>query len=134
ARIYIVERDRPEQLDRLCSQEPLPLSRNAALQEERSDLIDDAGALADQSLTHAVKRLQVELFNGLRRHKPHRRALHRLSDRLRIPKIVLLSLRVGPNILRRHQSRIVPKRFELATEVMRADTSLHSDQARRHIG
>jgi len=34
---------------------------NAALQQEGANLVDDTGALADQSLTHAVKRLQVEL-------------------------------------------------------------------------
>jgi hypothetical protein len=30
---------------------------NAALQQEGSDLIDDASALTDQPLTHAVERL-----------------------------------------------------------------------------
>jgi hypothetical protein len=35
--------------------QPLP-NRNATLQQEGADLVDDAGALADQSLTHAVER------------------------------------------------------------------------------
>ncbi len=38
------------------------------------------------------------------------------------------------NVLRRHQPGIVTKPFELATEMMRPDTSLHPDQAGRHIG
>ena len=33
--------------------------------QKGADLIDDAGALTDQSLAHAVHRLQVELLNGL---------------------------------------------------------------------
>jgi hypothetical protein len=35
--------------------------RNAAFQQEGTDLINNAGALTDQAFTHAVKRLQVEL-------------------------------------------------------------------------
>src|SRR5262249_28519566 len=31
-----------------------------------------------------MQRLQVELIGGLRRHELHRRALHRLGDRLRV--------------------------------------------------
>jgi hypothetical protein len=33
-----------------------------------------------------------------------------------------------------HQSRIVAKRVELATEMMRTDTGFHADQARGHVG
>jgi hypothetical protein len=39
--------------------------RNAALQQEGADLIDDAGPLADQPLSHPVQCLQVELVGGL---------------------------------------------------------------------
>jgi hypothetical protein len=35
---------------------------NATLQQEGANLVDDTGALADQSLTDGVKRLQVELI------------------------------------------------------------------------
>ena len=81
-----------------------------------------------------MQRLQVELLGGLGRDELHRRALHRLGDRLRIPEVVLLSLRIGTDILRRHQSGIVTKRLEPATEMMRADTGLHADQTRCHVG
>ena len=101
--------------------------RDAALQQKRADLIGDAGALADQPLSHAVQRLQVELIRGLCRHPLHRRPLHRLGDRLRVAEVVLLSLRIGPDVLRRHQPGIVAKAIELATEMMRADTGLHAD-------
>ena len=38
---------------------------DAALQQERTDLIDDAGTLTDQSIADAVQRLKVELIAGL---------------------------------------------------------------------
>jgi hypothetical protein len=40
--------------------------RNPALQQESPNLVDDAGALADQPFAHAVHRLQVELVGRLR--------------------------------------------------------------------
>src|SRR6266702_3043320 len=112
---------------------PLPYG-NAALQQEGSNLIDDAGALTDQTLPHAVERLQVELLGGLGRDELHRRALHRLGDRLRVAEVVLLSLRIRAHVLRRHQPSIVPKYPQLTTEMMRADASLHTDQTRRQVG
>jgi hypothetical protein len=71
--------------------------------------------------------LQVELLGRLRRHKLHRGPLHCFGDSLRVAKVVLLPLRIGPHILGRHQTGIVAKRFELATEMMRADAGLHAD-------
>jgi hypothetical protein len=38
---------------------------DAAFQQKGADLIDDAGALPDQSLAHAVKGLQIKLLGGL---------------------------------------------------------------------
>ena len=96
-------------------------------------MIDDAGALADQPLAHTVQRLQVELIGGLRRHELHRRPLHRLGNRFCVTEVVLLSLRVGPHVLCRHQTGIVAELLQLATEMMRTDTSLHADQAPRHV-
>jgi hypothetical protein len=108
--------------------------RYAALQQEGADLIDDAGALADQALTHTVQRLQVELICGLRRHELHCRPLHRLGDRLRIAEVVLLPLRVGADVLRRHQPGVVAQCFKLPAEMVRADARLRADQTRRHVG
>jgi hypothetical protein len=65
---------------------------NAALQQEGANLINDAGALSDQSLAHPVQRLQVKLIGGLRRHKLHRWTLYRFGNRLRIAEVILLSL------------------------------------------
>ena len=79
-------------------------------------------------------RTQVELIGGLRRYELHRWSLHRLGDCLRVAEVVLLSLRVGPYVLRRHQPGIVTKRLQLTTEMMRTNAGFHADQARRHIG
>src|ERR1700732_1885403 len=57
---------------------------DAPLQQERTDLIDDAGTLTGQSLAHAVQRLQVELVGGLGRDELHGRALDSLGDGFRI--------------------------------------------------
>jgi len=83
---------------------------------------------------HPVQRLQVQLIGGLRGHELHRRALHRLGDRLRVAEVVLLPLRVGADVLRRHQPSIVAKQAEPAAEMMGTDTGLHADQAGWHIG
>ena len=126
---------RGEDARQFGAQKALPLShRNATLQQEGPDLIDDAGALADQSFSHPVQRLQVKLIGGLGCHELHRWPLHRLGNRLRVTEVVLLSLRVGPHVLRRHQPGIVAKRLKLPTKMMRTNTSLHADQARRHVG
>jgi hypothetical protein len=53
---------------------------NAAIQQERTYLIDNAGALTDQPLTRPVQGLQVELIDGLCGNESHRRALHRHGD------------------------------------------------------
>jgi hypothetical protein len=45
---------------------------DAALKKESADLIDDAGELADQPLTHAVLRLQIKLVGILCGDEFHR--------------------------------------------------------------
>src|SRR5207247_2199176 len=105
-----------------------------ALQQKGADLIDDAGALADQSLAHAMERLQVKLIRSLRRHELHRGALYRLGDRLCVAEVVLLSLRIGSNVLRRHQPGVVAMLPQLTAKMMCADTGFHADQARWHVG
>src|SRR3954465_14701171 len=57
-----------------------------------------------------------------------------LGDGFRISEVILLSLRIGAHVFRRHQAGVVAKHLELATEMMRADAGLHTDQARRQVG
>src|SRR6266702_2136150 len=106
---------------------------DATFQQEGADLVDDAGALAHQPLPYAVQPLQVELVGGLGRDELHRRALHRLRNGLRVAEVVLLSLRIGPNVPRRHQPRIVAKFLEPAAEMMSTDAGFHADPTWRHI-
>src|SRR5258706_359738 len=81
------------------AEEAIALARgDASLGEKGADLIDDARALADKALTHAVQRLQMELLGGLGGNELPRRPLDPRGDRLRIPEVVLLGLRVGANI------------------------------------
>ncbi len=107
---------------------------DAPLQQERTDLIDDAGTLTDQSIADAVQCLKVELIGGLGCDEFHGRALDSLSDRFRISEVILLPLRIGAHVFRRHQAGVVAKHLELAAEMMRADAGLHTDQARRQVG
>ena len=73
------------------AQETRPLAHcNPALQQKGTDLIDDAGALADQPLAHPMQRLQIELVGRLGGDEFHRRALHRLGNRLRVAEIGFL--------------------------------------------
>jgi len=65
ARIMVTRRARSASLD----------ARQRALQQEGADLIDEASALNNQPLTHAVERLQIELLGGLGRDELHGRAL-----------------------------------------------------------
>jgi len=83
---------------------------------------------------YPVQCLQIELIRGLGRHELHGRSLHRLGDCLGIAEVILLPLRVGANILRRHQPGIVAQCPKFATEMMRANAGFHPDQARRHVG
>ena len=106
---------------------------DAALQHEGTDLVDDAGPLRYEPLAHPMQSLQVELIGRLRRYELHCRALHRFGDRFCIVEVVLLPLRIGPHILCRHQSGIVPKGGELAGEMMRPDASLHADETGRYV-
>jgi hypothetical protein len=81
-----------------------------------------------------VQRLKVELIGGLNGNELHCRPLHRFGNRLGIVEVVLLPLGIGPHILCRHQSGIVPERGELAAEMMCPDASLHADQTGWEVG
>jgi hypothetical protein len=80
-----------------------------------------------------MHRLKVQLVDRLGRNELHRRALHRFGNGLRVTEVILLSLRIGANVPRRHQPGIVAKPLELAAEMMRADAGFHANQTWRHI-
>jgi hypothetical protein len=65
-----------------------------------------------------VQHHQGLLILALRRHKPHAAPLHRLAARLRIGRVVLVGLDVGPHVLRRHQPDGVAEPGQLPGPVM----------------
>ena len=65
--------------------------------------IDHHGALTDQQLTGPVQHQDRLLLRAFRRRKPHGRTRHRLADRFRIRRVVLVRLDEGTNVLRRDQ-------------------------------
>src|SRR5262249_54038604 len=107
---------------------------NAALEQKGADLIDDASALADQALAHAMQCLQVELVDRFGCDELHSWALHRLGDRLCVAVVVLLTFGIRAHIFCGHQPCLVPKRLQLAAKMMGADTGLHTDQTCGQIG
>ena len=70
-------------------------------------------------------------LSALALHKPHRRALRRFTDRLRVSHVVLLSLHERLHVCRRDQLRVVPNCGELARPIMSAGTRLHRHNAPR---
>src|SRR5262249_24340744 len=104
------------------------------LQQEGADLIDDAGALTDRSLTHAVQGLQIKLLGRLCRDELHSRALNCLGDRLGVAEVILLSLGLWTHVLRRHQASVVSEHLQLAAQMMRPNAGLHADETRRQVG
>ena len=71
---------------------------DAPLQQERTDLIDDAGTLTNQSIADAVQRLKVELVGCLGCDEFHGRALDSLGDGFRVSEVILLSLRIWAHV------------------------------------
>ena len=80
------------------------------LQEKAADLIDDRGPLPNQAVAHAMQCLKVQLLVRLCRDKPRRWTLHGFSDRMRIAEVILMGLREGLCIHRRHLPYIMADR------------------------
>src|SRR3546814_2049873 len=87
-------------------------------------------ARCHQTRARAVQGLQVEPILALQLDEAHGRPRSRLGDPRRIVIIVLLCTDVGADILRRHQSDLMPLRSEETADVMRSAASLHSNLAR----
>jgi hypothetical protein len=123
-----------EDLGELGAEETQTLAdRNAALKQESTDLVDDAGTLADQTLAHAVQRLQVQLVGRFGGDELHGRALDCFGDCFSVAEIVLLPFAIWFDVLRWHEPCVVAKRMQPAAEVMGSDAGLHADQARRQV-
>jgi len=112
--------------------EPLP-HRDAVLQEKAADLIDDRGPFAHQAVAHTMQCLQIELLVRFRRHTPCRGTLHGFSNRVRISKVILVSLAERLGIDWRHLPHVVPEGEQLTGHIVRSHAYLYSNQTWRHI-
>src|SRR5215831_21017866 len=104
---------------------------HAMLQQEGADLIDNAGTLTDQSLTHAVERPRVELLGGPGPDEPHRPSCTASAIASASRKSSFCPLEYGRTYFAGMSRASCPKHPQLATEMMRVDTSLHADETRR---
>jgi hypothetical protein len=79
------------------------------LSKQSADLVGLSGARGDKSLTRPMQTQQCLLFCVLNRYKPHVRTANRFADRLCIRRIVLISLHVRLDELRRDELHCVLK-------------------------
>src|ERR1700757_3250593 len=86
--------------------DPLP-HRDAVLQKKAAHLIDNRGPLPHQAVAHTMQRLEIELFVRFRRYAPRRGTLHGFSNRMRISKVILVSLPESLGGDRRHLPHVV---------------------------
>ena len=96
--------------------------------------VDRLGALAHQKVARAEQHPLCLLLFPLHRHEAHGRPLGRLADRLRVRRVVLLTLHEGLDIDRRDQPDLVAELADLAAPVMRARARLHRHHAVRLRG
>jgi hypothetical protein len=92
------------------------------------------GALADQQLARAVQRQKRLLLDGFHRHEVHGRALHGLTDRIRIPPVVLVGLQVRLYVAGWDQFALMAELFELARPVVGGGAGLHAYHAGWEVG
>ena len=106
-----------------------PLSDDQSeLRTVAAQCIDHHGALTDQQLTSPVQHQNRLLLRAFRRRKPHHRTRHRLADRFRIRRVILVRLDEGANVLRRDQPDLMAQRLQLTRPVVRTGASLHTDK------
>jgi hypothetical protein len=89
-----------QRLQRNGERPPALGHRDAALEQDRLQLVDQPGAAVHQSRARPMQRLHVELRLFLHRDEPHRRPGSRFGDRFGIAVVVLLRLHVGLDVLR----------------------------------
>jgi hypothetical protein len=80
-----------------------------------------------------MQRLQIELIDSLGGNEFHRRAQDRFGNRFRVAEVVLLPLRIRPNVSRRHHPGIVTVGLQFSAQMMRANARLNVDQTPRYI-
>ena len=93
--------------------------------------VDRLGPLTHQQIACPEQHPPTLLLRRLDRHKIHRRARRCLADRLSVRRIVLLTLDVRLDILRRDQPHRMAQIADLPAPVMSAGAGLHRHRAAR---
>ena len=107
-----------------------PLRRNDAdLGQVAAQAVQQLRSLRDQHLPRLVTHHRRLVLERAHADKPHRRPRHRLADRRRVRRVVLLPTNIGLYIGRRHHARIMAKLDQLARPVMRRPGGLKPHQA-----
>jgi hypothetical protein len=101
--------------------DPTPPNRrdDPELGEMCANRVDGGSLLANQKMARAMKHQAALLLDRLDRNEPHVRSRDRLADRLRVGRIILLSLDIRLYVGRRYQTHGVPKRLKLPRPIMR---------------
>ena len=99
----------------------------------RPDRVDGGSLLSDQKMARAMKHQAALLLDRLDRHEAHVGPRDRFANRLRVSRIILLSLDIRLHVGRRYQAHGVPNRLKLARPVMRRCASLDANKARREL-
>jgi hypothetical protein len=99
----------------------------------RADRIDGGGLLADQEMALAMKHQAALLLDRLDRNEAHIRPPDCFADRLRVGRVILLSLDIGLHVGRRYQTHGVAKRLKLARPIVRGRASFDANEARRKL-
>ena len=107
---------------------------DAELGHQTTQGIDQHRALLHQHFTDLVNPRRRLLRFTLDLHEAHRWPAHRLADRRRIRRVVLVAPHIRLGVGRRNQLYPVPQLAELARPIIRRCTRLHSDQAWRQLG
>ena len=74
-----------------------------------------------------MRQCRLLLF-GLDRHEAHGRPRHGLADRRGVGRVVLATLHVSLDVLRRHQAHLVSQRAQLARPEVCGGAGFHADQ------
>jgi hypothetical protein len=96
------------------------------------DRVDGLSALANEKTTGLECKPGGLFLNGFHRHESHGGSGRRFRDRLRIGRVIFISLYEGLHVDRRDQPHLVPETTYLPSPVMRACAGLHGDQTARY--
>lgn len=99
------------------------------LRHQAAQLVGEHRALPDQQIAHPMDTNRGLLWCALDRDKAHCRTAHRLADRRRVRRIVLVPPHIGFGVSRRDQPHLMPQLVQLARPVVGRRARLDPDHA-----